>query len=330
MSTSPGGSVYKSPGFAPWGTGRAMKSQLPAKYEEEYQKFLDKCLAQSQSLANAQVNQKPLSATQIMVQQQQAANAQQVAPPSQYWSQPLGGLIQGLGGLIQGGLSGTNYTITTTGASPSWQREYEVSRIVKRAENGYFFVISVDATDNVYYRVWKGGWFPYLVAKAFKRFGEDIDGNRTSWNSVTQRTHLPATLGSAYEKIDAAIKGDMEDRDHDSYIKEMLKTKPENLKMIGNLEKLAEGDVDAKDDDPSINSGSSNATSNWVSGVQQLPPGNMIPFTTSSANYGNLVGVATMEADKIVLNGVDIAAELADLKEELRHGVEAQEEAPTP
>ena len=293
--------------------------------QTEYEKFYADCLVKAQQYAEDQMNQKPLSVTQMLFEQQQAANAQQIAPASQYWSQPI---IPG--GLIPGGLSGTNYTITTTGALPSWQREYEVSRIVKRAGNGYFFVISVDATDNVCYRVWKGGWFPYLVAKAFKRFGEDIDGNRTSWNSVTQRTHLPATLGSAYEKIDAAIKGDMEDRDHDSYIKEMLKTKPENLKMIGNLEKLAEGDVDAKDDDPSINSGSSNATSNWVSGVQQLPPGNMIPFTTSSANYGNLVGVATMEADKIVLNGVDIAAELADLKEELRHGVEAQEEAPTP
>ncbi len=287
-----------------------MTSQLhdiPYKYEEEYQKFLDMSLVQAQNKASQQMQQ-------------------QTAPTQQQWMNNF------QAGAIPSVLSGTNYTTTTTGNTQEWQREYEVSRIVKRAENGYFFVISVDATDNVYYRVWKGGWFPYLVAKAFKRFGEDIDGNRTSWNFVTRRTHLPATLGSAYEKIDEAIKGDMEDRDHDSYIKEMLKTKPENLKMIGNLEKLAEGDVDAKDEAPSV---SSNASSTWVSGrptsiALSGQSGSSLSFTTPPANHGNLVGVATVEADKVVIDGVDIAAELADLKAELRLGVDAPEEAPAP
>ena len=250
-------------------------------------------------------NSTRATATQVMVQQQQAAqqlqnmNQHQLQQmQQQYWSQPMTGVS----------LTGTNYTITTTGDGPSWQKEYEVSRIVRRAKNGYFVVITVDATDDVFYRVWRGGWFPFLVAKAFKRFGADIDGNRGSWNTVTKRSHLPATLGSAYEKIDEAIKEDIENEDHEGYVKELLGTKPENLKMIGSLEKLAEGDVDAKDDDPAV---SSNASSNWISGTVAIAPlasqpGNTISFTPP-AGPGHITGVGTMEAKNIILNGTDLA-----------------------
>lgn len=225
--------------------------------------------------------------------------------------------------------SSTNFTLTTTGDSPSWVKEYEVSRIVKRTKNGYFFLISVDATDDVFYRVWKGGWFPYLVAKVFKRFQRDIDGNKSSWNTVTKRTHLPATLGSTYEKIDAAIKADIANEEHESYIDDLLKTKPESLKMIGSLEKLAEGDVDDTKEDPS-NGVSANAASNWVAGtsIGATPgAGAMLLFTptpTPTPQAGTITGVSTLEADKIVLNGTDLAQAMTDQIGEAVAGLDAK------
>ncbi len=251
---------------------------------------------------------KPMSATQVLYTQQAAAQAMaqytsaQQAQMQQQWATPMNSAMNSVA-------SNPNYTWTTTGNDPEWAREYEVTKIVKRAKNGYFFIISVDVSDNVFYRVWKGGWFPFLVAKTFKAFAADIDGNKSTWNSVTKRTHLPATIGSAYEMIDGAIKGDMEDRDHNRHIKEMLKTKPENLKMIGSLEKLAEGDVDAKDDDPAV---SSNASSNWVAGSSFAPPGNTITFQNPPVQSGTITGVSTLEAEKIVLNGTDLSQVVSD------------------
>jgi len=184
--------------------------------------------------------------------------------------------------------------MTTTESSPSYQGDLQVTRIVKRDGNGYFYVISVDATDEVYYRVWKGGMTSYLFAKVFKRLGRDIDGNKKSWHSVTKRSHLPATLGSAYDMIESTIQEDKDEREHAAYIKDMLKTKPENLKMIGQLEELQEGDAD---DDAvghqaphHLNGTSSNASSNWVGtsinspGLASSPgplatqPGSMVSF----------------------------------------------------
>jgi hypothetical protein len=143
--------------------------------------------------------------------------------------------------------SATNWTITTTGATTSvtHNREFEVSRIVKR-EKGYFYVISVDACDEVFYRVWKGGRIPYYFAKIFGRFGRDIEGNNGTYQSVTKRSHLPATLGSAYDMIHADIDEDRKQRNHGKYVADMLTTPPENLKMIGDLERLDKGDPDAE------------------------------------------------------------------------------------
>ena len=209
-----------------------------------------------------------------------------------------------------------NFTYTTTGDAPSYRREYEVSRIVKRSK-GYFYVISVDATDDVFFRVWKVGMFPYMIAKMFKRFGRDIDGNRESWNSVTKRTHLPATLGSAYEKVDEAIKEDIGNLEHDRYVKDMLKTDPENLKMIGGLERLQEGDVDGPEEDLNV------GTSHSVGGVysNQLAvtsgnsvytgPGATITFDTPEVKMGDL-SAGEVTADKIILNGTDLEEKIVD------------------
>ena len=255
------------------------------------------------------------SATQVLLQHQQATKqamqtaAAQQAQMIQQWTTPV---VQSV--------TGTNYTLTTTGTN-EWRKEYEVSRIVRRAKNGYFFAVSVDATDDVAFRVWKGGLFPFLVAKVFGRFGRDIHGSIGGWNTVTKRTHLPATLGSAYEKIDAAIQEDISHEGHDSYVKELLGTSPENLKMIGGLEKLAEGDVDVKEDDPSSGV-SANASSAWisgngVSGTSLLSqPGNTLSFQNTSASTGTITGVSTLEAKKIILNGTDLAQVVSDCVKE--------------
>jgi len=119
-----------------------------------------------------------------------------------------------------------------------------VSRIVRRYNNKYFYSISVSLTDNVYYRVWKGGIFPFICAKLFRySFSDDIKGNQSIWSMMKKRSHLPATIGAAYETIDQMIKNDIKERDHKVYIKGLLKTHPENLKMISGLETLQEGTV---------------------------------------------------------------------------------------
>lgn len=208
---------------------------------------------------------------------------------------------------FQQALSGSIIQSATTGNDTmQWSEEYEVTRLVKRAKNGYFFVITVNVKDDVHYRVWKGGWFPYVVAKAFKAFPRDINGRKSTWNTVTKRSHLPATLGSAYEMIDKAIKGDMEDHDHNLYIKELLVVDPENLKMIGGLEKLQEGDVDAPEMDPNV--GSSNAARGVYS--------NNIAFSSTSAEQLGATKIDPwIDFEKMIADRVRKAAE--EHKEEI-------------
>ncbi len=264
-------------------------------YVVEYQQFLKKSLVQAQ--------------VQAQVKAQQLQKKQ--------WSQPM---------------SNVNYT-TTTGRMQAYEKEYEVSRIVKRAKGGYFFVISVDVTDNVFYRVWKGGILPYMVAKTFKYFGSDIDGNKTTWNNVTKRTHLPATLGSAYDMIEAAIKGDTADQEHDAYITELLKTKPDSLKMIGSLEKLAEGDVDEPDEPVGQNTGSSTNVGGAYSNNVAVAPGagNVVSFNAAqgqsitfdtAAEPGDVVA-GGIEAEKITLNGQDLEEKLQEAADEIQEKFEA-------
>lgn len=234
--------------------------------------------------------------------------------------------------------SSMSYTITTTGDEYNalYSRECEVSRIIKRTKDGYFFIITVDATDDVFYRVWRGGMFPYVIAKMFKKFAPDIKGNRDSWNLIPKRTHLPATLGAAYEKIEEAIKEDIENMDHEQYVKDMLKTSPENLKMIGGLERLAEGDADAPKADPNAGSshsvgatysnnisvsGSGTAITNQTGNALAGQPGGLISFTPTVPN-NDITGVETMEAEKIILNGTDLAT---SIDEKIREATTATE-----
>ena len=153
------------------------------------------------------------------------------------------------------GTTTSNLIFNTTECKPVYREEYEVSKIVKRHTNkDYFYVISVSDTDDVFYQIWEGGWFSMLLFKAMgDRNGyrkTNVNASRnTQWDAVRKRTHLPATIGATYLEIDDAIEKHIEDSkvasDHDNYAEELLKTEPDNLKMIQGLEKLAEGEPEA-------------------------------------------------------------------------------------
>ena len=155
----------------------------------------------------------------------------------------------------QASLQGKSYTISPVpkpmlnGAGHlvdhnfTYHRELQVSRIIKRAKNGYFYSISVDSQEQVFYRVWRGGLIPYLFYKACKLLPwlpskRDLQGNMETWSSVQKGAHLAATLGAAYDAVDQDILDDIESRSHDNHIMDMLKTPPDNLKMIGRLDLL--------------------------------------------------------------------------------------------
>ena len=288
--------------------------------KEEYLDFIAKC---TQSVTPPPT----LSATEMQVQQEQAAVQQNYGGYSQPsssivpsgWITGSGHVTPGIGNIIG---TSNSFTVTTTGGTtPVYDEECEVSRIVKRDGNGYFYVISVDACDEVFYRVWRGGMIPYAWAKVFGRFGRDIKGNGATWQTVTKRTYLPATLGSAYEAIDEAIKEDIEDRNHDQYIKEMLKTEPDSLKMIGSLEQFQEGDVGAPEQDPSAvyNTGSSNSV-NGVYSNNIAISGQTLAFTNASSAVES-VSASEVEMDKLMLNGTDIEDTMAERIREATEGI---------
>lgn len=147
--------------------------------------------------------------------------------------------------------TGNNWTLTTTGTTqPDHDREDEVAQITKKHSKNYWYTISVNDTEDVLYNVYRSGnlvhWWFKLTGKEPKLGAlSDVSGG---WVSVKKRTHLPATLGAAYQEIDKAIAGHKEIMEHDEYLTEMLKTEPENLKMIEGLEKLEEGEPD----DPNV------------------------------------------------------------------------------
>ncbi len=156
--------------------------------------------------------------------------------------------------------SSSNWTMTSADQPEKelvYKKEYEVNKIVKRhANKDFFYVISVNNTDDVYHQIWEGGWFSMLLFKAmgsrkWYRNTNINDRRNTQWGAVRKRTHLPATIGATYLEIDEAIEKHVESSkvasEHDYYAEELLKTKPDNLKMIEGLEKLAEGEPEAQE-----------------------------------------------------------------------------------
>lgn len=143
----------------------------------------------------------------------------------------------------------TAWTLTTTGTTqPEYDREYEVATITKKHSKKYskkyWYTISVSDTEDVHYIVYHTGNLMYWLCKLLHK--EPNESLSHGWVSVKKRTHLPATLGAAYQEIDKVVAGHKETMEHDEYLTEMLKTDPENLKMIEGLEKLEEGEPEAE------------------------------------------------------------------------------------
>jgi hypothetical protein len=143
--------------------------------------------------------------------------------------------------------TGTYFSGTSTG-KPEYNKEYEVEQVVKKHSKGYYYVISVSDTDDVFYQVFHAGKIAYWVHKITGKvhlsglpIGEPV---ATTWSSVRKRTHLPATVGATYLEIDKEIEEYKKTLEHDDYAKGILETEPDNLKMIEGLEKLHEGDPD--------------------------------------------------------------------------------------
>jgi len=103
--------------------------------------------------------------------------------------------------------------------------------------DGYWAKIEINDTDHVTYKVFNSGW----LAKTFNKIGfRKVLGN--GWDSVKQRDNIEATLGATYMAIDEAIAEDLRKVKHSMFLKEMIKTDPDNLKAIAQLDMLDKGD----------------------------------------------------------------------------------------
>ncbi len=138
------------------------------------------------------------------------------------------------------------WTLTATGNIITDEEGEEVASIIRKHSKGFYYIISVNNDDDVHYQVYAGG---FIKRTLFKMMGDHphatfvplAGGDNANWTQVRKRTHLPATIGAAHQEIDEAVAGFKEDDEHAKYAEEILKTNPENLKMIGGLEKLQEG-----------------------------------------------------------------------------------------
>jgi hypothetical protein len=140
---------------------------------------------------------------------------------------------------------------TSTGNEPAvYDRESEVKQIVKKHSKGYYYLISVSDTDEVFFMVYHASDLAYWVHKIIGAHLPSAKQVTEGWGNVRKRTHLPATLGAAYQAIDEAVEAHKETykevMEHDEYIGGLLETEPENLKMIEGLEKLQEGDPETE------------------------------------------------------------------------------------
>lgn len=169
-------------------------------------------------------------------------------------------------------LNGSAILTTTGNTVAEYDREYEVEKVVKQHSKSYYYVLSVSDVDDVFFKIYRGNkvaWWLHKTFGAVPSNAEDIGGD--DWNTVRKRTHLPATLGAAHKDIDDAIAEHKEVVEHDKYVAELLETEPENLKMIGDLEKLQEGEPE---DEPGHAQYSSNIAFSG-NAVMQANPGSL-------------------------------------------------------
>ena len=134
------------------------------------------------------------------------------------------------------------------------------SRIVSYPK-GYWAKIIVTDDDAVSYKLFHGGW----LAKMCHKIGfRKVINNGT--DSVKQRGTVEATLGATYMEIDEAISKDLQKIEHSKFLKDMIKTDPENLKAIAQLDMLDKGDG------PGTNQGQGDAANGSTAGSSRVTP----------------------------------------------------------
>ena len=197
MSTSPGGFVYRSPGLAPRGTGRNMRT-----------------ITTTTNHTSGVIN--------FMEQDLKDVIAKTVAGHTSEFMKSL---------LF-------DEASFSKGKPIVYKRIQEMNR--KRTvsfSDGYWAKIDISDSDHVSYKVFNSGW----LAKTFNKIGfRKVLGN--GWDSVKKRDTIEATLGATYMAIDEAIEEDLRKMEHNHFLKEMIKTDPENLKAIAQLDMLDKGD----------------------------------------------------------------------------------------
>jgi hypothetical protein len=109
--------------------------------------------------------------------------------------------------------------------------EYKTRTIRKNYKGRYYALIKVyEDNDEVYYSINRGRglkWMTWYLPWWEFRF-----------EGVKPRESLEATLGVTYLKIDQTLEAMKENKKHAKFVKDILKTDPDNLKMIAELDKL--------------------------------------------------------------------------------------------
>jgi hypothetical protein len=125
--------------------------------------------------------------------------------------------------------------MTTTDWPPEGQQKKTYSyRIMRKGHGkGYWSLIKVyEEDDTVYFKLMKG----HIFKRIFWRFWNFYFAD--GFDAAEKRDNLEATLGMAYLKIDELIEVKDKDRSHAKFVKNMMKTDPDNLKMIAGLDTL--------------------------------------------------------------------------------------------
>jgi len=150
------------------------------------------------------------------------------------------------------------------------------SRIVEYDE-GYWVKITVNDDDHVSYKLFNGGW----LAKTFYKIGLRKVLDSGGWDAVKQRDTVEATLGATYMAIDEAIVEDLGRDKHSKFLKDMIKTDPENLKAIAQLDMLDKGDGPGTQVEPVLSASGVTATKTYGQNISVSGSGTLSKTNTS-------------------------------------------------
>jgi len=155
--------------------------------------------------------------------------------------------ISGSIGSATGNVSGSIGPATWNHIPEHIMENRKMLKVIKRFDKKYFFAITVNTDESVYFQIYNGGIFSYLFMLVTGRLLGGRRRVRGDWIRVSSRSHLAATLGSAYDAVEEEIARHRANKEFFKNVRDLLKTKPENLKMIGKLEKLENGDPNESD-----------------------------------------------------------------------------------